>query len=144
PEQTLWNHGSIWWDATVQGSENNSIVIDLQGIYHITGIITQADNNDNYRIDYFNPNTNSWTELGSWRAVAGWGLMTRPSGDHVTQYPVDFDASQFRLSAFGGDSFYAYSEFQAFGTRAVPEPSTMILLGAGIAGLAIWRRKKQA
>ena len=143
PEGTLWNAGSIWWDAAVQGSENNSIVIDLQGAYHISGIITQADNNDNYQIDYFNPFTNTWTGLGFWGPVGGWGLMTRPSGDQVTQYTTSFDASQIRLSAFGGDSFYAYGEFQAFGTP-VPEPSTFLLIGAGLTGLALWRRKKSA
>jgi hypothetical protein len=46
-----------------------------------------------------------------------------------------------RLSAFEGDSFYAYSEFQAFGTP-IPEPATMLLLGSGLIGLAGYGRKK--
>jgi hypothetical protein len=141
PEQTLWNQGSIWWDATVPGSENNTIVIDLQGAYHITGIITQADNNDAYQIDYFNPFTSNWTGLGAWPNIMGYGLTTRPSGDQVTPFLITFDASMIRLSAFGGDGYYAYSEFQAFGTT-VPEPATMLLLGSGLIGLAGYGRKK--
>ena len=139
-EQTLWNQGSIWWDATVRGSESNTIVIDLLGSFHITGIITQVDNNDNYQIDYFNPATSTWVGLGNWTPVGGWGLMTRPNGDQVTQLPITFDASMIRLSAFGGDSYYAYSEFQAFG-EPIPEPGTVLLLGAGLAGLLALRRR---
>jgi len=131
PESTTWNDGSIWWDATVAGSGNNTITIDLQGAYNITGIITQADNNDDYEIDYFNPYLSSWVGLGYWPAIGGWGLTTRPYPDQVTPYPISFTASEIRLSAFQGDGYYSYSEFEAFG-EPVPEPSTVVLLGAGL------------
>ncbi|MBU3947209.1 MAG: PEP-CTERM sorting domain-containing protein [Proteobacteria bacterium] len=140
PERTQWNSGSIWWDSTVSGSENNSIVIDLQGAYHITGIITQADNNDKYYMEYLHPIANMWIMIGWWPEVDGWGLMTRPDGDQVTQSLVSFDASKFRLTAYPGDGYYAYSEFQAFGTP-IPEPATMLLLGLGLMGLAGVRKK---
>jgi hypothetical protein len=131
PEQTDWNVNSIWWDASVQGSENNSITINLLGSYHISGIITQADNNDSYNIEYFSPSLGSWQTLGFWGPIGGYGLMTRPNGDQVTPYPISFDASAIRLSAFAGDQYYAYSEFQAYG-EPIPEPSTLLLLGAGM------------
>lgn len=35
-----------------------------------------------------------------------------------------FEAMAFRIDAFGGDEFYALSEFQAVG-EAVPEPASV-------------------
>jgi hypothetical protein len=141
PESTVWNEGSIWWDASVAGSERNTITIDLQGPYAITGIITQADNNDYYNIEYFDPLLGSWRELGAWGPTCCFGLTTRPSGDQVTPYGINFNASAIRLSAFGGDDFFAYSEFQAFG-EPIPEPATAALMAAGLAGLVRRRRAR--
>jgi hypothetical protein len=140
PESTVWNEGSIWWDADVDGSANNTITIDLEGEYAITGIITQADNNDNYNIEYFDPFLGSWQELGYWGATCCYGLTTRPNGDQVTPLPISFNASAIRLSAFGGDGFYAYSEFEAFG-EPVPEPATVTLMAAGVVGVLRRRRR---
>jgi len=53
------------------------------------------------------------------------------------------------LNSFGlGEAFhidnFAYTIFNDGGGQPVPEPSTLLLLGAGLAGAVLWRRRKSA
>lgn len=133
PEQTQWDQGTLWWDEHgVQGKP--SVTITLDQYYFIDSFIVQADNNDTYRIEYYDSSSLEWVNAG---AISGWGMMTRP--EIFMPDPVFTNA--LKISAIGGDDWYSLSEVQAFGAP-VPEPATMLLFGTGLIGLAGFRRKK--
>ncbi|VAX15000.1 hypothetical protein MNBD_NITROSPINAE01-1632 [hydrothermal vent metagenome] len=100
-----------------------------------------------------------------------WGMQTRPKDDdddsdddgdddekgdddgdsrHVLGSPIK--TTKLRLSGVGGDKYYSTSEIQAFGYKShhddddnkshdVPEPATLLLLGAGLVAGRAFRRK---
>ncbi len=44
----------------------------------------------------------------------------------------------------GDDESWAIDNFEIISNDVIPEPSTLLLLGSGLAGLAVWRRMKAA
>lgn len=137
PESQQWNNGSFWWDqATMQGALY--VTLQLAQSFTFDRLIVQADDNDDYHVEYWNGS--SWQTAFDANATGGWGLITRDSGA-LTPFTTDL----FRLSATGGDQYYAISEFQAFGT-AVPEPASwaLTILGFGAIGATMRRRKRVA
>jgi hypothetical protein len=130
PESTQWNNGSIFWNSL-----QNSIEIDLAGVFSINGFTVQADDNDTYRIEY-KLGSGDWAAVWSIPAPGGWGLIT--SSTSVS--PILADA--LRFSATGGDNFYSVSEIQAFGAP-VPVPGALWLMGSGLLGLLGLRRGRK-
>lgn len=134
PEGTQWDQNTLWWDEGFQDGVVNRVLLDLGAEYFISSFRVQADNNDVYQISYLDSGSAAWVNVG---AVAGWGMMTRPE----LFLPSTIQTSMIAITAVAGDGYYALSEVQAEGS-AVPEPATMLLMGAGLAGLAGLKRKK--
>ncbi|MBI2277985.1 MAG: PEP-CTERM sorting domain-containing protein [Dechloromonas sp.] len=133
-EGAYWQSGTVWWDEQSAGSANNVIEIDLGGLFLISFLSIQADNNDAYGI-FVRDRFGVWSGLATANPFGDAGMRERSGG-----FPP-FEATAFRIDATGGDQFYALSEFRAMG-EAVPEPGSLLLIGAALAGLACSRRQK--
>ena len=134
PEQTGWQSGTVWW----QTPDPNFLAIefDLGGSFVLSAFKAQLDNNDNYRLEYFD---GTWHSLANqFPALFGFGMMTR---DIVLAPGSEIVASKLRLFPVDGDNAYAASEVQAFGVP-VPEPGTYLMMLAGIGLLGFMMRRR--
>lgn len=132
PEGTCWQVGTVWWDANHAPSLDNSILVELQGSYAMKRFVTQADNNDTYRIEYRNA-AGDWLTAWDVPSVCCYGMETR----HVSLADAVVGTA-LRFTATGGDNVYSVSEIQAF---VVPEPGSWALLALGVSTLALRRRR---
>jgi PEP-CTERM motif len=134
PEGTYWQSGTVWWDERIAASANNIIEIDLDGLFLISFLSIQADNNDQYGI-FVRDRFGAWSGLAAAIALPGAGMRERAGGF------TPFEATGFRIDAFAGDEFYSLSEFRAMGER-IPEPASLALFGIGLLGFGAMRRSK--
>jgi hypothetical protein len=114
-ESTEWDQGSVWWDCY----DNNNpysryIIISLGGSYCINSFIVQADNDEAYKLSYWDGSSSSWIPVWTVPNVPGWGMRTRPR--HYLTLPIITDKLRFEGTAPPpGDYWFSVSEIQAFG-----------------------------
>lgn len=137
PDFTQWNSASWWWDQDASVNAGSVFTtIQLNQSYSIDSFIVQADDNDSYRLEYWDGAT--WQLAWDIPTQPSFGLVKRSSG---LLAPITTD--QLRFTATGGDNYYAVSEIQAFGVPAIPEPETyaLMLAGLGVVGFVARRRR---
>jgi hypothetical protein len=140
PNGQQWNVGTVFWNGTGGGDLNNFVFITMGATATVTSLTLQADNNDDYLIQFWNA-ANNWQDLVTISPSRSWNMTM---GSATLAAPVT--TSAFRIRSSGGDGYYSVSEFQANGSiAAVPEPETyaMLLAGLGLLG-SMARRKKSA
>ena len=142
PTGQQWNTGTLFWNGKSGGDSFNLVTIHLNQLAIVNSLKLQADNNDDYGVEYKNIQGN-WVSLTTMVPRRAWGVQTVQTS---LSSPIKTDT--FRIRSVAGDGYYSVAEFQAMGTVAtVPEPETyaMLLAGLGLLGAAVKRRKsKQA
>ena len=141
------NSRTVWWETTPP-----NFVIDLGAVYTVQDALISIDNNDRYLVEY-SLNNSSYNTLFTVLEAYGFdgnvfgGMDTMSTVLGNPQYVVGIDfapvqARYIRLSATAGDNKYSSSELQLFGVSGVPEPSSVALVGLGVAALALRSRRR--
>jgi hypothetical protein len=113
--------GQGWTNETVYWSGTSSVMeINLGATYSLAAARVQADDNDAYRIEYFDAANSSWNvlwDVPNYDNRFGGGMVTRP--DYPTtdtnpwyEMPQRISTDRVRFRAVSGDNNYSISEIQ--------------------------------
>jgi|GEM_PF-6852039 len=146
-EGRTWDIGTVSWLYRSTGPYNDDgyIKFDLGGVFEINSFTGQFDDNDAYKLSYWDMANNVWAtawDIPNYDAGHS-GMTTRPL--YTLTSAITTNSLKLEGSLISGDNNFSASEIQAFGSRVnvVPEPTAMLLLGFGLLGIAgISRRKK--
>ena len=148
-EGTWWTADTnVWWYGT-----DPVFTIDLGSTYKVEDVVVSVDNNDDYEVQY-SLNSTNWITLfaidASYgdipEAPGGMDTMSTSAVDSEYVSQIDFtpvQARYLRIYATAGDNSYAVAEVEAYG-QPVPIPGAVWLLGSGLFGLVVARRKKRS
>jgi len=137
PVGQQWNIGTVFWSGPYD-DPSDALIITLPQAASVTGVSLEADNNDTYSVSYLGSD-NAWHSLAALNpdTDSSWGL-----GDASATFGA-VTATAFEITA-SGDGYYAVAEFQANGTPAVPEPTSGLLILAGLGALFSLARRRSA
>lgn len=149
PDKAIDGDDFTQW--AIAAYNNNWLLVDLGTFYDIDKIILKSYDNSNWPSSYYvNYDLLYSTDNISWTS-AGTGTLYDDPNSYIDTVVFDGQTVQYlKFNVVGGTHWSHLREMEVYGAvhdasgSEVPEPATMLLFGAGIAGLAaVGRRQKK-